>query len=377
MLPAPMKEIEQLGGPNESSRHGSGVRLFVLHTQQGNGTAQSLTGFLKNPASQVSYHYSGDNNTCIALVNTDRASWSVLDANPYCINFCFAGSFAEQSRQQWLDKFGRAIEMAAWLFVRDAAQYNPLEPVVRGWAELRKGLPGGTDHRGITAMGIGNHTDVGPNFPWDVFSAHVTRFVRGVVISTPPPNMIDLEAKQAAAWIGKRQGVERDTRGRQPGKYLPFDNGTIYWSHGTGAHAVPDGGTDPKGQPIPDIFSVYARYDYEAGFLGFPIGDHKALTDESGNVVAGVQGFEGGAIYRRTNGEDIGFAVRGFIRELWNRSGFENGPYGYPVGEELEYPGGFYQDFEHGRIVYPKRGAVGFLNSNGLDPIVPDPEKAK
>lgn len=379
---SPMREVEQIGTVNSSQRNGSGVRLFVLHTEQGRsqtGNAQRLTNFLKNPNAQVSYHYSSDNDTCIALIDTDRASWSVLDANPYCINFCFAGSYAEQSREEWLSRFGKAIDMAAWLFVRDAAKYNPLEPVIRGWNELKAGKAGATDHRGITAMGIGNHTDVGVNFPWDVFAAAVTKYVRGVVIAPPPPNQIDIEAKQAAAWIGARQDKDgQKTRGAVAGKYVRFANAIIYWTPGTGAHAVPAGGTDAKGNPIPNILKVYADNNYEAGFLGFPVGDHSVLTRD-GKVIGGVQGFEHGAIYThyREDGTEVGYPVGGFIRELWNRSNYENGPYGFPTSYEIDYPGGKYQDFQNGRIVFPKRGAVGFLNSNGLDPIVPDLEEKK
>jgi N-acetylmuramoyl-L-alanine amidase len=54
-----------------------------------------------------SYHYLVDNdpdgNAVYDLVDTDRASWSVLDANARSINLVIGASFAAWSRQEWIN----------------------------------------------------------------------------------------------------------------------------------------------------------------------------------------------------------------------------------------------------------------------------------
>ena len=159
--------------PNRSSRGGRRVDLFLLHTQEGDGNADSLARFLQNPANEVSYHYtvSEDSNdhgvTVVDVVDTDDASWSVLSANNRSINLCFAGSRAGWSRDQWL-KQSRAIDVAAYLAVQDCKHYGISTRVV---APPYNSTPGISDHQYVTqVLKDGSHTDVGPNFPWDVFA---------------------------------------------------------------------------------------------------------------------------------------------------------------------------------------------------------------
>ncbi|MEV6555862.1 DUF1906 domain-containing protein [Nocardia sp. NPDC051756] len=162
--------------PNCSPRGGSKPIWFLLHTQEGNGTAQSLAGFLQNPNSGVSYHYTVDNDEVVDVVDTDLSSWSVLNANPRAINLCFAGSRAGWSRQQWLDNMGPAIDIAAYLAVKDCRRYG-IPPRVITPDELGRGEAGIADHYAITAgLGIGTHTDVGDGFPWDAFTAAVAKY---------------------------------------------------------------------------------------------------------------------------------------------------------------------------------------------------------
>ncbi|BAH52300.1 hypothetical protein ROP_40530 [Rhodococcus opacus B4] len=358
-----VNEIDQTGEyANYSSRWGSRVRLFVLHTQEGPGTAQSLANYFRS--AEVSYHYVADNSTCIDVIDTDYASWSVLDANPYCINLCFAGSRASQSRDVWLRQFGDAIDYAAFLFVQDARKYN-LEARVIGWDEIGRGKSGGTDHQGITeGLGIGTHTDCGPNFPWDVFAAAVLKHAHGqaVVQPAPPaPNLIDAEAVRAGAWLGARV-----TAGEQPlpgdtGRIATFEHGSVYWKQNAQrAIAVPSA-----------LMDAYSQYGWETGALGFPIGDHTVLVDSSGAPWGDVQGFEGGALYRRYG--QPGFAVWGAIRERWNRSGFENGTFGWPTGVEVtNSDGSKQQQFERGLIVWSPDGTTALKPVDGPDTIVPD-----
>ncbi|PQP24173.1 N-acetylmuramoyl-L-alanine amidase [Rhodococcus opacus] len=353
-----MKEIDQTGvSPNTSGRYGAKVRLFVCHTQEGPGTAQSLANYLQNASSQVSYHYSIDNQTCIDVVDTDRASWSVLDANGYTINICFAGSRASQSRQVWLDNYGAAIDYAAFLFVQDAKKYG-IDARTLSWDEIRAGRSGGTDHYGITkGLGIGDHTDCGPNFPWDVYSTAIAKHAKGTAAPAPVavPNAIDVQYK-ATPWLGAKLTTtleESCPDGR--GRFARYEHGFIYWTAATGARPIPT-----------HLLETYGELGYEAGALGYPVNFHTVLPDGD------VQAFERGVLYRKYG--QPGYFVTGRIGDRWMRSGFENGPFGWPVSNEYptEDGSGRIQDFEHGRIVWSPDGTVALQPVDGPDEIIPD-----
>ena len=351
---------------NYSSRWGARVSWFVLHTEEGAGNTDPyrLHEWMKNNG--VSYHYIAGSGKVLGIVDTDNSSWSVLDANPRCINLVFAGSRAAMTRQEWLDTYSGDIDNAAAIFVRDAGKYDPLAPTVwaRDYAAIRAGNPGGIDHSGITnGLGIGTHTDVGNGFPWDVFTDAVKRHAEGYVATPaiPAPNAIDAEATVAAGWIGQRLTAGEQSTPGDKGRHADFENGVIYWSPATGAWAVPNA-----------IMDTYAGHGWEQGLLGFPIGRHTVLTGPDGQPWGDVQGFEGGAIYRRYG--QPGFVMCGAIRDRWNRSGFENGPLGWPTSDEQPVDGGGrVQTFEHGRIAWSPEGATALTPVGGDDDILPDP----
>ncbi|WP_280393030.1 glycoside hydrolase domain-containing protein [Nocardia wallacei] len=357
----PLAEEDQTdNSPNSSSRHGARIRLGVIHTQEGNGDAGSLTGYLKNPAAQVSYHYSVDNTRCIAVVDTDRSSWSVLDANPYSVNLCFAGSRVSMSRDEWMSKYGKAIDMAAYLMVRDGKKYG-FDPRVIGWDELRIGEDGLTDHYGITrGLGIGTHTDCGPNFPWDYYNERVTAW-RDSQGAGPLPIVNEIDAKAAESpWLGTRITDGENTCPDGVGKFAQFERGYIYWHYATGAHPIPQA-----------LWPKFEAMGWEAGELGYPITDHTVLKGPQGTDWGEVQGFQGGALYRQYGADAVW--MHGAIRDRWNRSGFENGPFGWPLADEEPVDGGARQRFEHGSIYWPgKRATLALLDADGPDTPVPD-----
>lgn len=162
---------------NFQNRYGQKPRLFVLHTEEGGMWGKDLAAWMANNG--VSYHYAVDpDGTAWDLIDTDYASWSVLDANNFSINLVFASSYSNWSRIEWLSKMGGGIKTAAYLAVQDCKKYGiPIQLLVgNNYSKLR--TQGGiTDHNGITVgLGIGNHTDVGKNFPWDVFLGYVQQF---------------------------------------------------------------------------------------------------------------------------------------------------------------------------------------------------------
>ncbi|ADX31969.1 endolysin [Tsukamurella phage TPA2] len=339
------REIDRMGN-SRSPRRGARVRNFLLHTQEGDGTAESLAAYLNNSANQVSYHYTLRGGVVVDVVDTDYASWSVLDANPYTVNLCFAGSRAGWSRAQWL-AIGDDIRVAAWLAVEDGRKYGFAADVLAPPYRVADGF---SDHKYVTqALGIGNHTDVGPNFPWDVFAAAVREFT---TTTTAPPkpvvNMIDQYAAAHADLVGERidKGELATPDGR--GRFAGFANGWVYWTPETGAVFVPR-----------RMMEAWAVYKWETGPLGYPTVGATQLAD------GWVQAFEKGVLYWR-DGAAIPFYVTGMIGARWARDGYERGSLGWPISNEtIRGDGSVRQDFEHGSILWAPDGTVVLANDDG------------
>jgi N-acetyl-anhydromuramyl-L-alanine amidase AmpD len=174
---------------NSQDRAGTKIDLWLIHTQEGPGNADSLAKYLQG--NQVSYHYTISEDptdhgvTVVDVVDTDEASWSVLSANNRSINLCFAGSSVSWTRDQWLAQ-SRAIDVAAYLAVQDCKKYGIGTKVVP--PPYTTGTPGISDHQYVTqVLKDGTHTDVGPTFPWDVFGAAVNKYATGASDPQPEP----------------------------------------------------------------------------------------------------------------------------------------------------------------------------------------------
>lgn len=127
--------------------------------------------------------------------------------NKRSINLCFAGSWIAWTRQQWLDKAAKAIGVAAYLAVQDCQKRGIPIKVIK--PPYLSDPPGISDHRYCTDhLKDGNtHTDVGHNFPWDVFESAVNKYA-GMVGSgpapTPAPPLDDAHLTSAVADLVKR-----------------------------------------------------------------------------------------------------------------------------------------------------------------------------
>ncbi|CAM3483897.1 peptidoglycan DD-metalloendopeptidase family protein [Tsukamurella hominis] len=350
-MPKPaFTELNRLGN-SRSNRFGARITNFLLHTQEGDGSAEGLAAFCNNSANSASYHYTIRDGIVCDVVDTDYASWSVLDANSRTINLCFAGSFAGWSRAQWLAREGD-IRVAAWLAVQDARKYGFAVTVLAPPYRVADGL---SDHKYVTqALRIGSHTDVGSNFPWDRFSAFVREFTSPAPV-VPVVNMIDAYAADTAhAWIGTRVDKQEIPCPDGRGRFVGFSNAHVYWTPTTGAHAVPA-----------QLMGDYGVYKYESGPLGYPVADHTNLPDGQ------VQAFEKGVMYRHRDGK-VAFYVTGRIGARWARDGYEKGPLGWPISNEQRRPdGSVRQDFQHGAIYWSPDGTVAVQQDFGDTTIHP------
>lgn len=182
----------QLWSPNRYSPRGLGnPRWIAIHTQEGPGTADSLAGFLANPASQVSYHAVCDDRKLLKIVAEGDAPWSAAGANKYAFHLCLAGTYAGWSRGKWLEtdtsdgrnedvELTNAARIVAWW-----CQKYRIPPVWIGGGSIppwgREGICG---HADFGDWGGGHH-DPGPNFPKDELIRRVNVLLGGA--SAPPP----------------------------------------------------------------------------------------------------------------------------------------------------------------------------------------------
>ncbi|WP_336791762.1 hypothetical protein [Gordonia malaquae] len=346
------KDIVNFGG-SFSPRFGARVCYALGHTQEGPGDAYSLAAYCRNPANNASYHDIIDNFTCIAIVDTDDASWSVLNANPRAYNFCYAGSRASWTREEWIRNMRNGIRISAWKIVENLAKYPYLKAIVQARPYPKGDIACVADHYFVTrVLGIGTHTDLGPHYPFDLLEADIRMYL-GMTSPKPlpaPVNRINERAAKASDDLfvlgarvktGRENAIGEVVTPDGRGRWAKFENGYVYWSPTTGAVAMPD-----------EIFDVWKTHGFEGGALGYPTVER---TELDGGL---VQAFERGVIYRR-HGSDIGFYVHGIIGTRWAREGYEEGPLGWPISNEYsDGNGGRRQDFEHGSLLWDPSGAV-------------------
>lgn len=121
---------------------------------------------------------------------------------------------------------------------------------------------------------------------------------------------------------------------RDGGCFQRYQGGNIYYS--------PAGGTHPVWGAI---FGAWEDQRWEDGPLGYPTSREFCTLRDRGCF----QRFEGGSIYWSPG--TGAHPVRGAIRDIWARSGWENGRYGYPLGSESCRPGECRQRFQGGEII--------------------------
>jgi len=188
-------ESTEIRSPYCGPRDGVKVSWFVLHTEDGySSCARNLARYLSDNDQGASYHYVVDNDGNVySLVDTDDYANAVYQpGNSKSINLAFAGSWSKWSRQTWFDRMRRGMNVAAYIAARDARRYG-LTPAVISPEQARH-QTGITDHNGVRiATGVGDHTDVGPGFPWDYFDRKLREFscetvtlAAAPVLSGPP-----------------------------------------------------------------------------------------------------------------------------------------------------------------------------------------------
>ena len=137
----------------------------------------------------------------------------------------------------------------------------------------------------------------------------------------------------ASGWLGfPTTGETATPDGR--GRFVHFENGSIYWTASTGAFAIPR-----------DMFEYWGSKGYENSDIGYPVAE--AVEIDGGLV----QEFENGWLTRHPNG-DVHSLVHGAIAEKYGEIGTADSDLGYPTSDEIAIPGGAFQEFDGGNIYW-------------------------
>ncbi|MFI9817566.1 N-acetylmuramoyl-L-alanine amidase [Saccharothrix variisporea] len=176
--------------PYSSARPGDPY-FVTIHTGEGILGRFDMAAFLDgNPGASV--HAASDAGGVVApLVPYDRAAWTAgYTANAWGLHIELC-AFAHMTRAQWLSESDIVLwipwigenrtvrspmsmlrNSAAW--VREVSNLYGIPARKIGAAELRDRVGGICGHADTSAAwGETDHTDPGPNFPWDVFIALV------------------------------------------------------------------------------------------------------------------------------------------------------------------------------------------------------------
>jgi uncharacterized protein with LGFP repeats len=134
------------------------------------------------------------------------------------------------------------------------------------------------------------------------------------------------------------------------GRYSVFEHGSIYWRADLGAFEVHGA-----------IRDRWAQLGWEVGGIGYPITDQQTCPDSVGRYNV----FEGGSIYwTETTGAH---EVRGSIRDKYKELGWEAGPLGYPIADEIMLADGVRSEFQHGSITWTRStGAITVSTNSGV-----------
>jgi uncharacterized protein with LGFP repeats len=123
------------------------------------------------------------------------------------------------------------------------------------------------------------------------------------------------------------------------GRYNHFSNdGSIYWTPSTGAHAV-----------YGAIHDRWSATGWEAGPVGYPTTNETGTPDGIGRYNH-FNGSGGSSIYWTPS--TGAHAIYGAIRGLWSSMGWERSWLGYPTSDEYSVPGGRQNNFQNGYIVW-------------------------
>ncbi|QGU05717.1 alpha/beta hydrolase-fold protein [Corynebacterium comes] len=149
-----------------------------------------------------------------------------------------------------------------------------------------------------------------------------------------------------ASWLGFPTTGERVTPDGA-GRYVHFENGSIYWTARTGAQEIPG-----------PIFEEWGSLGWERSDLGYPVAPP---TDANGGQ---AQQFQNGWIIQDKAGQT--HSVKGAIAAKYGEMGTANSALGFPTSDERLIRGGAFQEFENGNIYWSAATGAHFIKKGAI-----------
>ena len=165
------------------------VVLHTMETGENSSIAENIgAGWFTNPNAQASAHYCVDDNSIVQGVNEGDYAWaSGPTGNVNGIQIEMAGR-AAQSRADWLDDYSRAMLERTAALTADICKRHGIPVRVLTDEQVARGEAGITTHASLARVfRETDHSDPGPNFPWDFFMERVQAHAGGTGGSVNEP----------------------------------------------------------------------------------------------------------------------------------------------------------------------------------------------
>lgn len=156
---------DNMGG----SRPLSAITMILVHCTQGSTAAGAAAHWARpvvTPGTEGSAHVVFDDDLCIRAVDDDQVAYGARGYNFDGLHIEIAG-FVQWTRIQWLERRPRLEAAAAFQAAAHRTYGVPFRESTTSGYHSHAGLPGN------------DHTDPGPNFPWDVYLSLVEAGVTG------------------------------------------------------------------------------------------------------------------------------------------------------------------------------------------------------
>lgn len=193
-------------------RSTSALQRVVIHTTENSfGTPARNVAEWQARTETGSYHYLVDTTGTRVRCNTDNwITWSTGNnaGNLHGLNLSFVG-YAASTRAQWLAQ-KKMLRAGAAIVADWCKKYNI--PVMK--VTTARGICG---HGDLRAFGGTDHTDPGPNFPWDVFLGYVRDAQSGTTPTPTTPSeggtMSNLSEKRTQYVLDQLVGFKKKSNG--------------------------------------------------------------------------------------------------------------------------------------------------------------------
>lgn len=189
---------------------GNVPEMVVIHDMEfpkKAGAAEWCANYFQNPEHGKSAHYAVDDQEVIQMVDEADGAWHTpgflggREINRFSVGIEHAG-FANQTEAQWLDGYSKPELLRSAALVADICKRHNIPIRFLSAADLQAGETHGiTGHWQCTqASGSGDHTDPGPNFPWDWYIAEVKKAAG----FSPMVKALAFVLVAGALWVGYR-----------------------------------------------------------------------------------------------------------------------------------------------------------------------------